>query len=337
MKTDIKTLFSRNKALIVLSLISVACGVVSCVLGEMLLPPTVAPLAALYFLPLIVAPLAALYLFDTDSKRTFSLIVSAILLGINIAVILLGYCATLFAPCAIILSAITAYAFLHGQSKADTSYLMTVIFALFSVGACVLLAMMHTGEWTLEAAKTFYLDLHDSLRQAVIKATEQTPDLGVDVELMTSIFDLQVSLLISYFLIGAFAVVGLSMKLFRFIVRKVADNEQPIIEWRFETTNIFAYAYLVLAIASMFVYNPDSVFAVSVLNLYMIFVAVFAYVGFNFVVALLSGSMSRGRAIFTVVALALLLSSFAIQLLAILGVMFTIRDNRKEHTDISTH
>ena len=89
---------------------------------------------------------------------------------------------------------------------------------------------------------------------------------------------------------------------------------------------MFAYFYFALAILSIFKMNMESVLAVSILNLYMIFMFVFAYVGYKFITAMLKSSgKSTFSANATVIVLTLLFSSFALQMLAVAGAFAVIK------------
>jgi hypothetical protein len=72
--------------------------------------------------------------------------------------------------------------------------------------------------------------------------------------------------------------------------------------------------------------SADSVVSVAVANLYNIFMVVFAYLGFNFAVQLLSTRRSKAFAYFIIVLALLMFSSFAIEILSLMGVFFTITD-----------
>lgn len=317
MKTELKTSLPRNKVLILLSAASVICGLASCIFGELLLP-------------LLIAPLGALYLFDTSSKKAYSIIVSVVLAVVNVVGLLIGITTTFFALCGITLAVILTYSFKREQSKADSSYLMTVICAFFSFAGCIFLAMSEMGDFSFEAAKIFYTEFHDELREAFLQAAINTPEAGIDPELIATIFDTQVRMIISYFLISGFAVVGLSMKLYSFIVKKCSADEGQISSWRFGTTNIYAYSYIILIIASLFIMSSDNAFSVSVLNLYSFFLAVFAYVGFMSTIDHLSVRMKRSKAVVILLVASLVFSSFAMQILAVVGVMHTLKSNRKD-------
>lgn len=319
MDITLKSTLSNKKTFMILSAVCVLLGALSCVLGELLLPA-------------LVGVLAALYLFDRNNKNSYSFWVSVILLVLNAAAFLTGISISFFGIAAVILAKMICSAFVKNQSKADTAYLMTLISAIFTVVSCILLAMALQNVYTLDAAMAFYKDFADYLKEIFLMTTMQIySEAGVQVteEMLVLVFDQQVSLIISYLVIGSFVIVGLSMKLFGLIVSKCAEDNTPILKWRFITTNVYAYFYVILAFASVFVNPIGNVLGVSVMNLYNIFMVVFAYVGFNYALALLRRRMKRVSSFILLSIITLVFMALAIELLSFLGAIFTIRKSRE--------
>lgn len=318
MKLKLKTSLSKKKTLLLISTLLIFFGALSCILGE-------------FILPFLTATLAVLYLFDGSKHRVLSISVSVLLLIINVAGFIAVKTISLFAPASIILAFIICFSFCKGESKADAAYIMTIIAAIFSLLMYLLYAMVDQGEYTLDAVKVFYTDFYDSLRTLIVDSfmsVYSTSGLEVTEEMIIALFDRQVSMIISYLLVGGFMVVGVAMKLFSFVVSRLVEDKSTILQWRFSTTNLYAYFYLILTLASVFVINADSIFAISILNLYNVFLIVFAYVGFNFVITHILKNLRPLYAGLILVAVMLLFSGFAVQVLAILGVMHTIRSNK---------
>ncbi|MBQ8414510.1 MAG: hypothetical protein IJX58_04605, partial [Clostridia bacterium] len=91
---------------------------------------------------------------------------------------------------------------------------------------------------------------------------------------------------------------------------------------------VYAYFYILLVILSLFATNADSIFAVSVLNLYNIFMVVFAYVGFTVSLDTLKNRMKPVTATLVLIAVLLIFASFAAQILAAFGVLYSIRNEK---------
>lgn len=315
MKTELRNSLSANKTLLILSLICLLLGALSCVAGEIMIP-------------LLAGVLSALYLFDTKSKRIFSILVSVALIALNIASVLFKYAISLFAPTAIILSLILCSAFTKGQSKSDAAYVMSIISAALGVVGYLLFAMIEQGVYTLDAAMDYYVELIDSIRLIFVDSMVEiyaTSGIEVTEEIVTAVFNQQINMIISYLLIGGFVISGISMKIFGAIVGLCAEDKTHIKEWRFTATRVYAYFYVILVILSLFASSADSIFAISVFNLYNIFMVIFAYVGFKVAHDLLKKRMKPFLSVVVLLGALLLFSSFAAQLLAALGVLYAMR------------
>ncbi len=328
MRTELRNSLSQKKTLLIISLLSILLGLLSCIFGDVIQP-------------LLIACLAALYLFDSKATKAHSIVVSLVLLGLNAASILLGVTISFFAPCAIILALILCIAYTKELCKADTAYIMMVISAAFTVASCAFLAMMEQGEYSLAAVTAFYGDLHDSFRTLFISSMSEMykayAAAGIEVteDMVALVFDSIVKQLISFLLIGGFMIVGLSMKAFGFAVSRLSENKRHITEWRFTATNIFAYFYLILIFASLFVSSADGVIAIAVLNLYNLVLVIFAYVGFNIAMNMLMTRMKAAASFIVLIIVLLLLSSFAMQVLAVMGVMSTLRSGRQTNRPLN--
>ena len=319
MNDNSKTSTMKMKTLLLISLLSIFLGAISCVIGE-------------FILPFLAGALAVVYLFDSNKYRLCSVILSIVLLIINLVGFLTVRTVTLFAPAAIILALIISLSFSKRESKSDAAYLMTIISAAFSVVKYILYAMVDQGEYTFEAVKVFFTDLHDSLRLVVIESFTEiyaASGLAIGEDIIAAVFDMQVKMMISYILIGGFVTTGIAMKTFGVIVSRFSDDKKSISEWRFKATNIFAYSYMILVLLSVFMVSADNIFAVSVLNLYNLFLVIFAYVGFNVATTQFFKNVRPLFAGLIVIVIICIFSSFALQVLAVLGVMFTIRSNNQ--------
>ena len=277
--------------------------------------------------------LSDLYLFDSKSGRVFSIVVSVILVAINAAALLLGISVSFFSISAIIISFIIRNAFVKDHSKADAAYVSTLICAALSVLASLLSAMIELDSYTIDAAISYYKEMFDAIRVIFVDAMLEAYaiyNINVKEEVLLAVFDRQISMMISYMIIGGFINVGIGMKIFGAIVSYCAESKDHIKGWRFRTTTVYAYFYIILAIISVFLNSTDTVFAISVLNLYNVFMIVFAYVGFNFMLEILRRRMKPVVSLLILCGATIVFSTFAIQLLAALGVLFGVKSNRLE-------
>ena len=319
MHTINKQSLSNKHAPMILFFSCVLSGVICFMLGEIALP-------------LPIATLAALYLFDNSNRRIFSIVSSILLIALNIVGLVLELSFSTFGPAAVILALLIYFSFTREQAKSDASFLMTLVCALFSLASCALMAMIIQKNYSWDAVISFYSDLTDMLRDnffALMHDAYTTAGISIDGEALAELFNSQINMVISYLLIGAFFIVGVSMKLFGFIVKKYSADQEKIKSWRFFTSNLYAYFYVILVFASMFMASLNNVLSVAVLNLYNIFMVVYAYVGCNVAISVLKIRFKPLTSYLLLAVSLLLFASLAVQILAVIGVMFTIRKNKE--------
>ena len=319
MKTQLKKNLSKKIALLVFSVLSILSGVVCFVVGEIALP-------------LPIACLAALFLFDDTKERIASIISSAVFISVNAVCLYLGLTFSTFGFSAVVVAFVLYLMYKSKQTKSDTAFLLTILTAGFTLASCFLLAMMVKGSNTVDAVWDFYSTIASGLRtEFVALLTEAYNAAGVTVatEELVMIFDSQLFMIISYLMIFAFFIVGISLKLFGFIVGKCAEDDTEISSWKFITSKPYAYLYVILSFATLFISSFDSSFSVAILNLYNIFLFVYAYVGFNVALALLSRRLRPFGSLVLLVVIFLISSSLCVQILAVIGAIFTIRKNNE--------
>jgi hypothetical protein len=154
-------------------------------------------------------------------------------------------------------------------------------------------------------------------------------DIQITEALIAEVFDKQLTSMISYIVIIGILCVGIFTKLFDALSAKLAEDISAVASWRFMTSSIFAYFYIILMILLIFTSAHGGVIGIAVSNLYNIFLVVYAYVGFNFVLALVATRMKPTTAVIVLIVVILLAMSIALQFLSMVGVLFTIRKNRE--------
>lgn len=323
MKNELKSNLTYNKTMLVLSALCIISGFASLFLGE-------------FIIPIASASLAAIICFEDKSKRLYSCVSALSLLLINVIAIFLKFqLISFWSLIAIIIAVVISHAYLNSSNKAQSAFLLTAISAALLVVPLILSAMTASGEFTFESAISFYEDIFSQMRKEFILYVNQ---LGDEIELSAGadtfdtqyfidIYDYQVSMIISYVVIAAFVLVGLTFKCFDIIIKRCVNDDSHILSWRFTTDNIFAYFYLILAVVSLFMPTPDSILAVTVVNLYNIFMFIYFYVGYM----LARDFFSRGRQplfsriLFVLVVITFL--TYAIEILALIGAFATIKTN----------
>ena len=309
----------NQKTLLILSFLAILSGALCILFNDFLL-----------FLP--IALLAGVFYFDKSKNHIFSIVTSALIVILNGVGIVLGLTYYLFAPTSIVLAFAITYAFANKQSKSDAAFLMAVICGIFSFISYIFLAMILQNDYSFDAAINFYTNLISTIKEYFVNLMlEAYTASGIEItsELLAELFDTQINMIISYILIAGFITVGLSFKLFGLIIGKCSDNKEEIKAWRFKASNAVAYFYLILVFASVFLVSTNDLISVVVYNLYNVFLAVFAYVGFNVVKDMLKKKLSSVLASIILFGALMIFSTLAVQILAVSGVFHTIRTNRE--------
>ena len=315
MKNNFNKSLSTKKTILILSVIAVVMGAVCGILGEITLP-------------LLIGFLSCIYLFDYTAKHLYSIVVSLIIALLNVGAILADISISFFSISAIIISLVISFAFKGGKSKADTAYICTLICTIFTALGALVLGMAEQGVFTIEAGIGFYSSLFESYKSLFVDSfLEVYTTAGVEVsrELIEQVYDQQISLIISYLLIGGFAVTGISMKIFGAVTKYCSEDKGVISGWSFASNGVYAYFYVILALCAVFTSTPGSLFTISVLNLYNLFMVVFAYLGFKYSFEALCGKMKPFAAFCVLVAILLVFIAFSVQIFAFIGAVRTVK------------
>ena len=322
MDIKLKSSLTNKKTLLILSLLSILLGLISVAIGDILLP-------------LMVAVLAMIFLVD-DERRIYFIVTSSALAILNIAAIVLKIGLTLFAFEGIALAVLLAICFMKKSDKAETSLIMTAVCAGFTLVNLVILPMIELNTFDFGMVADYYLEMVDSLREAFVQTAMEaygqilaSGGIEISESIVTELYNHQLTMAISYIVIICFAVVGIALKLFAKLYTRLCEDNSPVIYWRFRTTSVFAYFYIALMFLSIFTSTSGGVLGITIGNLYNIFLIVYAYIGFNQAVAMLSVKVRPAVAILIIVVVTVVAMSFALQLLAVLGVLYTIRKNRE--------
>lgn len=322
MKTGLKTSLSQVKTLLILCLTSLLLGCLSILVDYILIGP-------------IVGLLALIYSFDYD-KHYFSYGTSLLLILINFAGILVGLTVSFFSIEAIVLAIIICVAISRRWAKVETSFLMTLIVSIFTLVTLILIPMVEQQNFEIETTLTYYKELISDLRNLFVDTSTMmygdvlsAAGVMVDDSIFVEAFDLIMSTMVSYLAVLSFVAVGIAMKLYSAIYSRIAEDKTPVEQWHFMTTSVYAYFYVVLMLLHILTSTSTGVIGITVANLYNIFMFVYAYVGFNVLLANLSLRFKPMLVTLALITAVLVFPSFSLQLFAVFGVLFTIRKNRE--------
>lgn len=312
--------FSRKKIALIAAVALVLCGALCVFFGELLIP-------------LFSAFYAILILSDTSTKKIVSLTFGAVSLAVTISLYVFKF-GTLSLPFACIGGVLIAFLFLRGTSKGELAFYLTAAFSLMLVGSLYLSFTDAAGAYSISAVAEFvngwYVELRTEFVTQIMDSVKQAPtELLVTLDELTvsEMFDSVFNLSLSVLVIFAFALAGVTLKIFSTLLYKLAKEPQRLVYWRFCTSNIVAYFYCALFILNFFA-GGDGVFAITVSNLFYVFLAVYSYIGYNFVLSIISGRLGYALSVIILIAAILFLGIIALELLSLFGVVFTHISNK---------
>ncbi len=313
-----------TKTIVYIAVLAALSGVLTSLVGELLLP-----FAAAFY--------AALLLFEKNTKKTLSVFIGVAIVVANVAI---GIAMKSYIPILSIEIVLVAFAIFYmyskGFGKGECVFIVTAIITVMLVLSLIFSAFYAQGEYTWEAVNSFYsefyenakLDFIEQLTDITAALPDGTAEMIFSTEEAGNMFDSIVSALISFLIIIGFFIAGITFKIFSLIVRTCADKQDAIKAWSFSTSNVVAYFYIALILLSFFVGAGTDVIAVTVSNLYNVFMFVYAYIGFKYAHAVFSAKKNPVFVFIILIIAVLLMSSFAITLLSMFGVFYTFGSNK---------
>lgn len=284
------------------------------------------------FLPFAAALYAILFLYE--KKKIFSLVLPVLCIGISA---FFGYSAVLCAAFVFLIGATVAQLYRVGLGKAESVLCITLLYALYILLLLYTIAAVRIGDLSLDAVFAYYAETAETYKAEFIKTVTSIattlPD-GTSVFALTpeeaeALFLSVTRLSVAVAVIVAFFFCGLSYKLFTAVIRRADADPSRVRRFVFSPPVPFAYFYVLLFFLSLFLSDAQSTFAVALNNLFYIFLAVFAYVGFKFAVFLLHRMRHRGFGIVIFVFFCLLGGAVAVEVFSFLGVFYTVMSRRE--------
>ena len=284
------------------------------------------------FAPLYTGVLAAFWLYE---KRTKGILAPAVAILVIFVSVLLGN----FVPAVELFSALSALlialAFSKGMSKGELGGYVTALFTIMIIVSFVGLACLKMNDFSFDAVKSYAEGLYGNYSSMILEGLEEMkatlPEQSLaglpNEEVVLLLLDGVINALPSMTVILAFLLCGVSLKVFSGVASRIDGAPQRVLEWRFTTNNIFAWFYVAVALLSV-IAGASDVLAIAIININNVFMAVYAYIGFCFVKAMMTMRRSSGFATLMLIAIILLMSSFALTVLSYVGVYFTIARNK---------
>lgn len=319
MNFEFSDITKKRSAVILCAVLSVVSGTLGSFFGELFLAPT-------------VALLAALFLFESGDKRIFSFIAPSLIVIINVFI---GGFFSVLGIGPLILAFILYFMYLKGRGKSECVVALTLTVAALILVSLYLAAVNMTGSFDFDTVKNFYVDMYEAVKADFIRQMDELQSLNPGVtepifteEELNLLFLGIAGQLISVLAVISFVITGVMLKAFSAIVYRFEKEPHVIVGWRFRVTNVFAYFYAALLFLNLFIGSGLGVFELAVVNLYNIFMVVFAYFGFLVAREFLSRGRGRGFASAVLIGAIILLSALAVQLLSLAGLIFTFIDNK---------
>lgn len=285
--------------------------------------------------PVSAALVAMVILLEEKKNKPISLVLISLVCIANVLSVGLlgGFMFSGFET--VILAVIIFLCFKKNVSKSETAFTLSAVAVLFIIFNAVFFAMCSKGVFDLGAVKIFYSELYSLIKEEIVSylgainssLSETSSELLLSPDDVGALLDSLVSMLISFIAIAGFAVAGFALKFFTAIAYRLT-LDKDILKWRFRTDSMFAYIYFALLLLQIFTMGSSDLFAIMVMNLAYIFGAVYAYIGFNFALSLLS--LRRGP-VFSFIILIIgfaMFSSVMIDILSVVGAFVTVTGNK---------
>ncbi len=322
MNTELRNRLPYMRAIISLSVITLLSGAAIAFFGDLMLPISAAFYAALL-----------IYERKDKTKRLFSIFTPIIIVGINVA---LGNYIPVVAVEMILVAFAIFFTYTRGMQKSEAVFAVTVIIAAMTLLSLIIVSMLEMGSFSFDAVVEYYNNLYASAKEAFVSSVtdwvSSVPGADASGILTTSqiieLFDSVIDVLASMLFLVAFFLAGATFKIFSLVVFRCTEKPDDIVRWRFMTSNVFAYAAAAFIIVSAFFSSGADIFSIAMYNISNIFIFIYAYLGFNYTHALLSARRRGGFSFIILVVLIFILASLALQILAVLGIFFTISHNK---------
>lgn len=284
------------------------------------------------FAPIYTGVLASFWLYEKKSK---GILAPAVAITVIIISVLIGNVIPAIEVFSAISALLIAFAFSKNISKGECAGYLTALFALMLIVSFIGLACLQMNDFSLDAIKSYSESIYNDFCAGLLKQLEdmkanlpiESQSALPNEESVLLLIDGVINALPSMAVIFAFLLAGVSLKVFGAVASRMNDVPLRVFEWRFATSSVFAWFYVVLIFLSMIAGAAD-VFGITVINVYNVFMIVYAYIGFNFVRTMLAMRRSSGFATLALIAVILIASGFAVTLLSYIGVYFTIARNK---------
>ena len=308
-----------DKKSIILFLLSLVMGGVSVWLSPSLIVVSLLPMS-------ISAGLMASYLYkEKENDGIYKFLLPAILI---IADWLINGLSSLISIIIVVVAVFVFCAYDKKISKSEVAMTIALIVA-FAIGLTYVI-IGSQNELGL-SVKDFYMMQYEKMKEFYVASINQMYESlyeDYSVEKLTTeeiiyTIDYSIGLLFSMLFTLGFFATGVSMKTFVKVIERTEKEE--IEKWKFTTSPVYAYFYAIISLVSFFLGEKLSAFNLVVLNLSMIFMMIYAYVGWN-ASSKLASMRNKSSSFFKVIIIISIvcLPGFAIRVLSYVGAFYTV-------------
>jgi hypothetical protein len=320
MLRELKSTTSYGRAMACFSILTLIFGLATSFAGEI-------------FIPLATAFCAAIFVFEKPERRFLSFV-------IPIALILIDFTfngfLSLIAIEVITLSVIISVFYVKKSSKAEATAYIVFAMSLFIIATLYILGAQSIKSFSPTGVAAYYKEMFTELKEYFIDnvlTVSITDPAGTVSQFMTEeeaiyYVNQMANALPSIIAIFAFAIAGVSLKIFCAIMRRSCKYGLLKTYSHFYTSSLVAYAYVAIAIIAALA-SSEAVFDIAIQNVSNILMVVFAYVGLRYVLAVAALSQRRVMIYILTFAALISMSGIAVQLLSYFGVFINISVNRQ--------
>jgi hypothetical protein len=278
---------------------------------------------------------AALLIAERRGRRIFSYLIPLVLFSVNI---LLNSVYSLGGISYVLLGLIIYFGYTNGKRKSEVvCYGIIAVLALM-IFSFALIALYNLNSFNFLLVDDFYIDLYEKGKTLLIEhltSFTRIDEQGFTYKMYNSgeavgIYNAIVLSMIPAILIFSFVQVGIAVKIFTSRIRKLDPEDKKLSSWRFSTTPVISYFYLIVSFFSIF--SKEGIVGLSLSFVAILLMAVYFYFGFC---ALFSFFASKKGTAFAVLVLGLgiiLLPSFIPLIISYIGVFInnTIYKNEEK-------
>ena len=189
-----------------------------------------------------------------------------------------------------------------------------------------------------DTVTSFYTSLYELLKEeflsaySILMSSVSTGSAVVEFspDEIVAILDSSLYMMISLVIVAAFAICGLSLKIFSAFVKRLDDDTAFVKSWSFVTPNVYAVFYIILTILNVFFTSGSDVLGITVANLYVIFMFVYAYVGIKLIYGHFAAHHSKFVVSFLIFVILACLPGTAFQIFSVIGVFNTFYHNKPD-------